>query len=85
MYALVTAYFSTCDRCQCDKSSNQRPAGLLRPLEVPDESWSHVLLDFVMVLPPSGGFAAILMVAYKLSKSIVVTPINTTVTAKETA
>jgi Integrase zinc binding domain len=85
MYAQVTAYVSTCDCCQRDKSSNQRPTGLLQPLEVPDEPWSHVSLDFFMDLPPSGGFDAILVVLHKLSKSLVLVPTNTTVTAKETA
>jgi Integrase zinc binding domain len=51
MSAKVTAYVNTCDRCQRDKSSNQRPAGLLQPLEVPDEPWAHVSMDFVMDLP----------------------------------
>jgi hypothetical protein len=38
-----------------------------------------------MALPPSGGFDTILVVADKLSKSIVLIPTNTTATAKETA
>jgi hypothetical protein len=38
-----------------------------------------------MALPPRGGFDAILVVVEKLSKSLVLVPINTTVTAKETA
>jgi Integrase zinc binding domain len=84
MYAQVTAYFSTSDRCQRDKSSNQRPAGLIQPLEV-HEPWYHVSLDFVMALHPNDGFEAILVVVYKLSKTIVLIPTNTTITAKETA
>jgi hypothetical protein len=85
MQAQVTAYVATCDRCQRDKSPNQRPSGLLQPLEVPGEPWAHVSLDFVMALPPSNGFDAILVVVDKLSKSIVLIPTKTTVTAKETA
>jgi Integrase zinc binding domain len=85
MQAQVTAYVTTCDRCQRNKSPNQRPSGLLQPLEVPDEPWAHVSLDFVMALPPSNGFDAILVVVDKLSKSIVLVPTKTTVTAKETA
>jgi Integrase zinc binding domain len=85
MHAQVTAYVPTCDRCQRDKSPNQRPSGLLQPLEVPGEPWAHVSLDFVMALPLSNGFDAILVVVDKLSKSIVLIPTKTTVTAKETA
>jgi Integrase zinc binding domain len=51
MFARVTAYVSTCDRCQRDKSSNQRPTGLLQALEVSKEPWAHVSMDFVMSLP----------------------------------
>jgi hypothetical protein len=85
MNAQVTAYVSTCDRCERDKSSNQKPAGLLQPLEVPGEPWAHVSMDFVMALPPSGGVGAILVVVDKLSKSIVLIPTHTSVTVKNTA
>jgi hypothetical protein len=85
MYAQVTAYVSTCDRCQRDNSCNQRPADLPQPLEVPDEKWSYVSFDFVMVLPPSGDFDSILVVVDKLFKSIVPIPTNTAVTSKETS
>jgi hypothetical protein len=42
-------------------------------------------MDFVMAISPSGGFDAILVVAEKLSKSIVLIPNHTSVTAKDTA
>jgi predicted aspartyl protease/transposase InsO family protein len=85
MRSQVAAYVTSCDRCQRDKASNQRPIGLLQPLEVPSEPWEHVSLDFIMSLPPSGGFDAILVVVDKLSKSMVLIPTQTTVSAKETA
>jgi Integrase zinc binding domain len=37
MQAQVIAYVTTCDRCQRNKFPNQRPSGLLQPLEVPGE------------------------------------------------
>jgi hypothetical protein len=44
-----------------------------------------VSLSFVLALPPSGGFDAILMVVEKLPKSIVLIPTHITVTSKDTA
>jgi Integrase zinc binding domain len=85
MRSQVAAYVTSCDRCQRDKASNQKSIGLLQPLEVPSEPWEHVSLDFIMSLPPSGGFDAILVVVDKLSKSMVLIPTQTTVSAKETA
>jgi hypothetical protein len=85
MWSQVAAYVTSCDRCQRDKASNKRLIGLLQPLEVPSEPWEHVSLDFIMSLPPSGGLDAILVVVDKLSKSIVLIPTQTTVSAKETA
>jgi Integrase zinc binding domain len=75
-HAQVTAYVTTCDRCQRNKFPTQRPSGLLQPLEVPDEPWAHVSLDFVMALPHSNGFDAILVVVDKLSKSSVLIPLR---------
>jgi Integrase zinc binding domain len=85
MFSQVTAYISTSDRCQRDKSSNQRPAGLLQSLEVPNEPWAHFSMGFFMALPPSGDFDVILVVVDKLSKSIVLIPTHIVVTAKDIA
>jgi RNase H-like domain found in reverse transcriptase/Integrase zinc binding domain len=76
MHAQVTTDVTTCHRCQRDRSPNRRPSGLLQPLEVPDEPYARVFLDFVMALPPSNGFDAILVVVNKLSRSIVLTPLG---------
>jgi RNase H-like domain found in reverse transcriptase/Integrase zinc binding domain len=81
----LTAYISSFDQCQRNKPSSRAPAGLLQPLEVPKEPWEHVSLDFIMALPRSDGFDAILVVVDKLSKAMVLIPTVTTVTAKETA
>jgi Integrase zinc binding domain len=80
-----TSYINSCDQCQRNKSSSRAPAGLVQPLEVPKEPWEYVSLDFIMALPPSDGFDSILVFVDKLSKSKVLVPTVTTVTAKETA
>jgi hypothetical protein len=81
----LAAYISSCDQCQRNKASSRAPAGLLQPLEVPKEPWEHVSLDFILALPRSDGFDAILVNVDKLSKAMVMIQTVTTVTAKETA
>lgn len=44
------------------------PPGLLQPLNIPDQSWSVVSLDFIEGLPKSGRCDTILVVVDKLSK-----------------
>jgi len=35
----VRKYVLSCDQCQRNKSSNQQPAGLLQPLDTPNNRW----------------------------------------------
>lgn len=44
-------YMSTCDHCQRNKASDQKPAGLLQPLHVPESKWHWVTVDFIPDLP----------------------------------
>lgn len=48
--------------CAQSKPSHRPPAGLLYPLSIPSHPWSHIALDFVTGLPPSGGNTVILTV-----------------------
>jgi hypothetical protein len=41
----VARYVKECDSCQRNKSNNQKPAGMLRPLPVPDDTWESVSMD----------------------------------------
>ena len=40
-----------CGICQKVKAKHQRPAGLLKPLEIPMRKWENITMDF-MVSPP---------------------------------
>lgn len=46
----------------------QVPAGPLQPLPVPHHPLSHISLDFITGLPPSGGNTVILSVVDRFSK-----------------
>ena len=81
----IKLYVTTCHSCQKHKPSHQLPTGLLRPLEIPSQSWTHVSMDFIGPLPKSNGYDAIAVVVDKLTKMIHVMATTTTVTAKEFA
>ncbi|CAI5467927.1 unnamed protein product [Closterium sp. Yama58-4] len=82
----VQRYVSSCRVCQAMKSTRQRPAGLLQPLEPPERPWQQVTMDFVTGLPagPSGN-DAVLVVVDRLTKMAHFAPCRTTITAEETA
>ncbi|CAI7798633.1 unnamed protein product [Closterium sp. NIES-53] len=67
------------------KSTRQRPAGLLQPLEPPERPWQQVTMDFVTGMParPSGN-DAVLVVVDRLTKMAHFAPCRTTITAEET-
>ncbi|KAK3550170.1 hypothetical protein QTP86_021201 [Hemibagrus guttatus] len=44
-------------------------AGLLEPLLIPQQPWSHITVDFVKDLPSSGGYTTILVAIDRFSKA----------------
>ena len=47
----IQCYVSTCNTCQRNKATNQKPAGLLQTLETPSKCWEQVTMDFITHLP----------------------------------
>ncbi|GJP30411.1 hypothetical protein CLOM_g1085 [Closterium sp. NIES-68] len=86
MISDVQKYVGACPISQTMKSSRQRSAGLLQPLEPPQRFWQHVTIDFVTGLParPSGN-DAVLVVVDRLTKMAHFAPCCLTITAKETS
>lgn len=71
----VQDYVASCLSCQRNKSSTQRPFGLLSPLDIPDSRWHTVTMDWITDLPTSsGGFNAILVIVDKLTKYVHLVP-----------
>lgn len=60
-YADTKDFVSACCFSACSKASHHTPAGLLQPLPVPHQPWSHIAMDFVTGLPPSEDNTAILL------------------------
>lgn len=81
----VLKYVRTCDICQKTKPRKHSPFGLLQSIAIPSQPFEVITMDFIMDLPDSNGFNAILVVVDKLTKFVIVMPCNTTVNEEETA
>lgn len=63
-----------CVDCQRTKHSRKAPAGLLRPLPIPDRAWVDISLDHLTGLGTSEVFDAVLVVVDRFSKMAVFIP-----------
>ncbi|GJP55261.1 hypothetical protein CLOM_g14230 [Closterium sp. NIES-68] len=74
------------ERCIIMKSSHQRAAGLLQPLDPPERPWQHVTMDYVIgLLAVPSGNDAILVVVDRLTKMAHFIACQQKVTAEQTA
>ena len=51
MKANIAGHVARCDICNRIKAKHQRPAGLLKPLDVPMWKWESISMDFIVGLP----------------------------------
>ena len=51
----VNKYCDSCSICQANKTSTQRPVGLLHPLTIPNWPWGSIGMDFISPSPKSQG------------------------------
>lgn len=66
--ANVISFVQACDTCKLTKSENTPYPGLLQPLAIPDQAWTHFSMDFIEGLPKSDGKNVILVVVDRFSK-----------------
>jgi transposase InsO family protein len=79
-------YVESCSSCQRNKAVRRLPAGLLRPLAIPEQRWDTVSMDFVVKLPMTARkFDAITVFVDKLSKQVHFAPSRTTDSAIDVA
>ena len=84
--ASVAAFVQGCHTCQTTKASNQRTAGLLQPLPVPDYPFQQITMDLVTALPAgASGNDAVVVFVDRLSKMVHFAAIKKTITAEELA
>jgi hypothetical protein len=82
----VARYVKECDSCQRNKSSNRKPAGMLRPLPVPGDTWESVSMDLIVSLPrTAAGYTAIVVFVDRLSKMVRLAPCADDVSAEQLA
>ena len=65
----IAEYVAKCDVCRRIKAEHQRPAGLLKPLDIPEWKWDDISMDFIVGLPRTqSGYDAIWVIMDWLTK-----------------
>jgi hypothetical protein len=78
----VKQYVQSCDACQRNKPSNQKPFGLLNPIEPALDKFQHYSMDFIGPLPKStNNNDGILVIVDMLTKAVSLEPIRMTFNA----
>ncbi len=72
----VEEYVKTCLTCQQNRTLDKKQAGLLQPLLILEGPWENVSMDFMVSLPPSRGFDAIMVVVDEFNKMAHFIPTN---------
>ena len=82
----VKQYVLTCHSCQRSKSTNQKCAGFLVPLDIPLRRWSSISVDLITQLPETvNGNTCIVVFVDRLSKMVHFAPDPTNTGAYECA
>lgn len=82
----VARFVSECLTCQQVKAEHQRPAGLLKPLPIPECKWEHITMDFVLGLPRTQRrYNSIWVIVDRLTKSAHFLPVKSTYTMTQYA
>lgn len=81
----IQVFVRGCDVCQRHKYLAVSPGGLLQPLNIPEQVWEDLSMDFITGLPKSKGFEAIFVIVDRLSKYSHFVPLKHPYTAKVVA
>jgi hypothetical protein len=81
----IGIYVKHCDLCNQTKVQHRRPMGELHPSETPEAPWDTISIDFIVELPESHGYNAIMCVVDSLTKRAHFIPTHTTINAEGTA
>ena len=82
----IAKFVSKCDVYRRVKAEHQRPAGTLRPIDVPEWKWDEVGMDFITGFPKSQkGNDAIWVIIDRLSKVAHFLPVHEDINAAKLA
>jgi hypothetical protein len=70
MELYINRYIGNCPECKRNKNSRLKPAGLLRPLPIPQKPWQHITMDFKSFNKDRHNYDAILVIMDRLSKRL---------------
>ncbi|KAH9118422.1 hypothetical protein AeMF1_008419, partial [Aphanomyces euteiches] len=85
MFKSVARYIAACDVCQRVKSSPSVRAPL-QPLQIPDDLWASVSMDYIFGLPRDNrGNTGIWTCVDRASKYLVALPVKAYITAEQSA
>ena len=64
----VKRYMEGCNQSQRIKNRMEKPAGKLRPNQIPEKLWQHISVDFITKLPMLKDHDLILVICDRFSK-----------------
>ena len=86
MDGTIAKYVKTCQSCQRTKARQEKPPGLLQPLEIPEERWRKITMDFLTGLPSdSQAYDMLWVITCRLSKRMFLIPAKKTDSAEDCA
>lgn len=80
---LIKGYISSCQECQCNKSSTSKSVGLLYLLPIPEYCFGFVTLNFVSPLSMDKGFNEFCFMMCWVGADIQISPCRTTQMGEE--
>ena len=82
----VRAYVEECPVCQIEKGDHTRSRGRLQNLQLPQDKWQEVMIDFILKLPVTArGKNGIMTVIDRATKMVHLVPCKETMTARDVA